>query len=39
MVLPPPPEKKGQLMVRVQFEDGTKQDLPANGNELHLNFT
>jgi hypothetical protein len=39
MVLPPPPEKNGQLMVRVQFEDGTKQDLPANGNDLHLNFT
>ena len=39
IVLPPPLDKNGEMMVRVQFEDGTKQDLPANGNDLHLNFT
>ena len=39
MVLPPPPSKDGEMLVRVQFEDGTKHDLPADGKDLHLNFT
>ena len=33
-VLPPPSSK--QMLVRVQFENGSKQDFPADGKDLHL---
>jgi hypothetical protein len=33
-VLPPPTSK--EMLVRVQFENGSKQDFPANGQDLHL---
>lgn len=36
MVLPPPPSDQGKMLVRVQFEDGTKHDFPADGKDLHL---
>ena len=36
MVLPPPPSKQGEMLVRVQFEDGSKHDFPADGKDLHL---
>lgn len=33
-VLPPPTSK--EMLVRVQFENGSKEDFPANGKDLHL---
>lgn len=37
-VLPPPPDKNGEMMVRVKFESsGEEVDLPANGRDIFPN--
>lgn len=36
LVLPPPPSTNGSMLVRVQFEDGSKQNFAADGTDLHL---
>lgn len=35
MVLPPPLSQR-EMLVRVQFEDGSKHDFPVDGKDLHL---